>query len=235
MRLGRQPWKAGLGPFLPLAFLAATSLAGCARTGPDLKVQPQRRRAASDIKPAARLTKTLAPGKSKAAEPAREPLEGLDRENQSPEEQARALVQRLKGSFQLDEQDPAQPGLVIDLSFTAAKDSDLGFLAALPRVHELYLINTRITDAGLAHLNQHARLRTLDLARTKVTDLGLPRLGGLPGLRILGLSGTGITDSGLVSIRQLGQLRKLDLSGTAVSEAGVRKLQGALPRLVILR
>ncbi len=40
-------------------------------------------------------------------------------------------------------------------------------------------LNTKVTDAGLAHLKRLTKLETLYLHRTKVTDAGLVHLKGL--------------------------------------------------------
>jgi hypothetical protein len=101
----------------------------------------------------------------------------------APTDQALKLVERLKGSFEIDEQSPGRPVVRIDLSFTTATDADLARLTGCTRLQELYLIDTKITNAGLEHLRAYSSLRTLDLARSAVTDRGLVQLQGLIGLQ----------------------------------------------------
>ena len=78
-------------------------------------------------------------------------------------------------------------------------------------------------------------LRELALVNTRVTDEGLAYLGGLKRLEKLTLGGAAITDRGLAALRGLPELRDLDLFGTRVTEAGVRQLKAALPQLRVMR
>ena len=119
----------------------------------------------------------------------------------------------------------------------------------LPRLRELYLSRTQITDAGLKHLAASVTLQKLDLfdtqvgdeglrsiaklttlvrlglGNTKVTDRGVELLKALPQLQELYLSGTAVTDNGMLAIGQIGQLRSLDLFDTSVTSAGVQHLR----------
>ena len=107
-------------------------------------------------------------------------------------------------------------------------------LRGLTGLRELYLNNTRVTDAELVHLRGLTRLYRLSLQNTKVTDAGLVHLSGLTGLRTLSLDGTQVTDTGLTHLQGLAQLQWLDLSNTRISEAGVAQLQKALPNCRII-
>jgi hypothetical protein len=152
-----------------------------------------------------------------------------------PSAMARALVEKLMGRFQVDEQGPGDSAIIVDLSFTTAADADLERLSGLIHPQQLYLIDTRITDAGLVHLRGQSSLEVLDLARTRITDQGLAHLAGLNSLQTLGLSGTRITDAGVDSLRGLKQLKKLDISSTSLTDAGSRNLRAALPAITIVR
>jgi hypothetical protein len=146
-----------------------------------------------------------------------------------------AVLQKLGGTWQVDEQNPDQPVVIIDLSFKEATDAEIAQLKSHTRLEELYLIETKITDACLAKVKGFADLRTLDLARTHVTDQGIAHLEGLSNLRTLGLSSTKITDAAVSHLKQLSGLQILDLSNTKITDAAVKKLQQALPKVQILR
>ena len=126
-------------------------------------------------------------------------------------------------------------------------DDELAVLKKLPRINDLTLCNTKVTDAGLAnltdlrqlsrlhligcfsdtglgHVERLPRLRELSLRGTRVTDDGLKRLQGFARLQHLDLSDTQVTDTGLEHLTQLKQLRTLDLHDTKVTDAGLRHL-----------
>jgi hypothetical protein len=146
-----------------------------------------------------------------------------------------AVLEKLGGMWQVDEQNPDQPVVIIDLSFKEATDAEIAQLKSLTRLEELYLIETKITDACLANVKGFADLRTLDLARTHVTDQGIAHLEGLSNLRTLGVSSTKITDAVMSHLKLLSGLQILDLSNTEITDAAVKKLQHALPKVQILR
>ena len=92
----------------------------------------------------------------------------------------------------------------------------------------------QVSDADLAEFVQALpRLRELGLDQTEVTDLGLAKLKRLPHLTRLSLNGTKVTDAGLDHLDGLKQLRELLLTDTKVTDEGVAKLQQALPNCTI--
>lgn len=95
----------------------------------------------------------------------------------------------------------------------------------------VWLQNTQITDAGLAHLGGFTTLQILDLDNTHVTDAGLEHLRGLTNLRLLYLFNTRVTDAGLAHLRGLTVLQELSLYNTQVTDAGVAELRRVLPYL----
>lgn len=59
-------------------------------------------------------------------------------------------------------------------------------LKGLAHLQRLYLANTDVADAGLAHLERLSKLQMLILSGTQVTDAGVAQLKqGLPGLGVL--------------------------------------------------
>jgi eukaryotic-like serine/threonine-protein kinase len=145
----------------------------------------------------------------------------------------------------------------LDLSDTPIEDAQLGGLANLPGLRELYLARSRITDAGLAHLKGCRALQRLDLAGAPINGSGLMHLRDLPDLRRLhiggpqlnelflvelaglkklerlGLSKYVLSTQALQSLAQLSQLRELDLSDTKLAPKQLADLKKALPNCQI--
>jgi len=76
-------------------------------------------------------------------------------------------------------------------------------------VNRVYLDNTQITDAELAHLRGLTHLQRLSLDGTQVTDAGLRHLKGLTYLTVLVLSGTKVTDVGAERLQQASGAERL--------------------------
>jgi Leucine-rich repeat (LRR) protein len=101
--------------------------------------------------------------------------------------------------------------------------SDVGLVhvAGLTDLRELYLHDTRITDAGLAPLKRQMHLEQLHLNGTDISDAGLEHLAELTSLNVLNLTSTKVTDDGLVALKKLTQLEKLYIRATNATLAGV--------------
>ena len=102
--------------------------------------------------------------------------------------------------------------------------------ADLEKVADLYLGDTKITDAGLKEVAKLQKLTFLRLSFTNITDAGLKKVAKLQQLTYLGLRGTKITDVGLKEVAKVKQLKYLYLTGTKITKAGVAELQKALPK-----
>jgi hypothetical protein len=118
-----------------------------------------------------------------------------------------------------------QHGDVVGASFVQLSAAELELVGRLPRLEDLEVYHSSVTDAGLAHLRGLTRLKELDLSDWEITDAGLVHLAGLTGLQKLDLSRTPITDAGLVHLAGLTSLQDLDLANTGVSNAGVAHLK----------
>ena len=114
----------------------------------------------------------------------------------------------------------------LDLGHTKVSDAGLKLLEGLARLQQLDLEGTKVGDAGLAHLKGLTQLQRLNLCNTAVSDAGLAYLSGLKKLRRLDLCGTKISDAGLVHIRALTELQSLGLSDSTVSDVGLERLKG---------
>jgi hypothetical protein len=128
------------------------------------------------------------------------------------------------------------PGLKrLDCNGTKITDAGLAHIGGITSLEWLWLADTPVTDAGLAELKRLTRLRELGLNGTQITDVGLAHLKGLTGLRELWLNGTDTTDSGLAHLKELTGLEWLFLRGTQVSDEGIANLKRDLPALQIGR
>lgn len=113
----------------------------------------------------------------------------------------------------------------------SAADDDLALLAEMPRVRELDLSQSKVTDAGLAHLGRLTQLKSLSLDQTAITDAGLEHIAKLTQLELLGLSQTAITDAGLSKLKTFVNLKFLHVDKTRTTEAGLKALEQALTKL----
>src|SRR5213592_2062978 len=126
------------------------------------------------------------------------------------------------------------------------EDSVLERLAALPRLEEMQLHQTRLPgnalapftrlkyldlsdnrffdDRGLRHVGRMSGLTKLYLTGTSITDEGARNLAGLTNLTELALDGTGISDAGLAHLAGLTNLRRLNLQGSTVTDSGLAHL-----------
>ena len=161
-----------------------------------------------------------------------------------------ALVERLGGQIERDENTPGRPVVGIRLATTRISDDQLGELRGLSSLRSLDLTQTRISDSGLARLRGHEGLRSLVLFDTRVTDAGFASIATLSGLEtlVVGLcdvAGPGlshleslnhlktlslfvlnVTDETLAPVARLTRLERLDLVGLKITDAGLVHLRG---------
>jgi hypothetical protein len=78
----------------------------------------------------------------------------------------------------------------------------------LPKLQDLYLPDSPVSDAGLKPIAALPKLRHLDLQYSAVTDAGMSGLAGAQNLETLVLSHTGATEAALTA---LGPARRLNL------------------------
>ena len=125
--------------------------------------------------------------------------------------------------------------LVVSLA-TAGKqagDTELDFVKQLPKVVQLDLRNTGVTDKGLADLQGMTALESLHLEGTAVTDAGLANLKSLSNLQYLNLFNTAVTDQGVANLQGLKNLKRVYLWETKVTDAGVAGLKKSLPGIYV--
>jgi hypothetical protein len=87
----------------------------------------------------------------------------------------------------------------------------------------LYLFNTKVTDAGLAHFKDCKNLVALGLYNTQLTDAGLIHFKDCKALTRLFLGGTKVSDSGLAHLKGM-PLTQLWIYNTGITD--LTPLQG---------
>lgn len=114
----------------------------------------------------------------------------------------------------------------LSLAGTRITDDQLADLSKAPGLEHLYFDGEALTDAGLAHLATMKGLKSLHLGLRcpKVTDAGLAHLAKLDRLEALSLSGASVTDAGLAHLSGLTALRELSLKTMPITDAGLAHL-----------
>ncbi len=98
----------------------------------------------------------------------------------------------------------------------------------------LSLRKMRLTNASLAELAKLKRLRELDIVNSPLSDRGVASLAANKHIVELRLVETLITDVGLVDLASIPTLKWLDLRDTAVTDAGVSSLKESQPDLEVV-
>lgn len=167
-------------------------------------------------------------------------------------EQSRVIaeIKQRVGEVTHDENRPGRPVVEVVLYGSQYTDGFLERLCVFPELRTLVLMETNISEAGLAHLQKLSSLRTLVLSlfpvsgsyldrlqdlpqlqelvltRAQVGDAGLAHLQRLPQLQALSLIDNPVTDAGLIVLQSLPQLRRLTLQRTRATNAGLKHLRG---------
>ncbi len=122
---------------------------------------------------------------------------------------------------------PASPVEVVSIRLDGLGilDPDLANLKAAPRLVELSLSDTKVTDDGLVHLRPLEDLTRLDLSQNNIQGRGLDNLSRMSRLAQLNLSHTAITDQAVARLRPLTKLRWLLVSDTELTDLGIEQLK----------
>lgn len=116
----------------------------------------------------------------------------------------------------------------LDLSLNPIADSVLEQTqGSWPKLQELTLAKTKVTDVGIALLgNSTPRLQNLDLTGDEgVTDKGIAGLAGMPITRLY-ITGTKATDASLEVMRKLPKLEHLYCGNRSLTDQGIANLKG---------
>ncbi len=118
----------------------------------------------------------------------------------------------------------------LSLHCTSITDHSLALLAQLSNLEELDLSDTDISEENLAELvSGCGRLRVLNLDDTKVGNGAIKILAEARNLRILDLADAGITEEGIASLSSLNQLTWLTVWGHRVDRDTQTAVRESLP------
>lgn len=109
-------------------------------------------------------------------------------------------------------------------------DGGVARLAEMPRLLEIRIAGTKVTDKSLHALGRKPDLRAVDVSGSdRITDAGVAALADCRQLEVLILRETRVTSASLPTIARFSRLRELSLNATRVN-AGLSQL-GALKSL----
>ncbi len=158
-----------------------------------------------------------------------------------PDRRAAEYVLSIGGTVQVNNSnvDIVRPVDLPTQSFTLTKiwlrdnrqvtAAGLAACAGCTWLRHLDLVNTAVTDAGLAHFKESKNLFVLDLDRApQIGDEGLASFAGSTAIGHLWLGGTAVTDRGLAHFRACKSLLSLDVKGTQVTNEGLMNFRGCV-------
>lgn len=175
--------------------------------------------------------KGTAPAVTKEVKPKAKPLTEVEKKAIAD---AAAKMSAINASLMQVSLDSEQLRLVCVNAADKFGDKELADLAPVA-AHIVWadLARTKVTDAGLASLAKMSNLERLHLENTAITDGGLAQLSGLTKLEYLNIYGTKTTDAGIAKLATNKALKKLYVWQTGVTAEGAKKLQAAVPGLVV--
>jgi hypothetical protein len=114
------------------------------------------------------------------------------------------------------------------LKDTQTTDECLAAISRLHRLERLYCWNAvQVTDAGLAHLRKLPKLKDVHLSNSQITDESLGVFGDMVQMRALSLQQNAFTDRGLARLTKLNHLKELwiDMGPTDITDQGLAYLE----------
>ena len=109
-------------------------------------------------------------------------------------------------------------------------DAGLEYLTAAPKLQNINLWGTGVTDEGMVSIGKITGLTSLNIDDTYIHDDGLAHLAPLTKLTFLHLGKTKVTDEGLPSLYGMQDMKTLILTNVnGVSEDGITALKAKLP------
>jgi hypothetical protein len=150
-----------------------------------------------------------------------------------PERQREGAILSLRWHHDILPPRPTQQVKVARFGYSGVTDEELGLLAAVPELEELYLAaGTNLTPAGLRHLARFPNLKKVVSERSPADSLApFVSCPGLEDLEVVFEGSTEVGDEHTAGLEQLSNLRRLVLRGCRLGSptvwrlAGLRKLQ----------
>ncbi len=118
----------------------------------------------------------------------------------------------------------------LDLSgciFEEATLEQFSSAGALPRLTDLWLENTGLSDEALPFIARLSWLEWLILGGTRISDDGLEHLRSMALLRALWVNNTGVSDAGLLRLDVLRKLSEINIQGSQATQSGLDALFAA--------
>lgn len=120
--------------------------------------------------------------------------------------------------------------------------ADLQMLSAFPRLHELDLAHTGVTDDDVPAIRKLSALHKLSVMETQITAAGVQQLATLPQLEWLLISPAQLNDATVKSLKESARLKNLVIMERipvgrtpqhSINEEKLAQLKGALPGVKI--
>lgn len=116
----------------------------------------------------------------------------------------------------------------------AIGDSDIEYLARLPKATFLSLESSRVTADGLAMLSGMPCLEELDLNTCEVSDATLAELSKTPRLRVLRIDASSISLQGLRYFQDSRELKEIILNNSRILDSEIAEVKESMPRVAII-
>lgn len=139
-----------------------------------------------------------------------------------------SMLASMKAKFKKDDKGRVES---IVLSGDKIDDRLVPQLKLLPKLRQVTLHNTLVSNAGLAYLIECNRLEVVRIAYCRVTDNGLPHLGKIKGLKRLEIWGAGLSEKKVDELKALfaAQKRTIEVDFRRGAILGVNGLPNIQP------
>ncbi len=141
-------------------------------------------------------------------------------------EEAVSRLQKLGCAFEVDQQQPDEPIVMIHATCGQFTDEDVARLRGMTELQRLALRKTAVTDAGLIYLKDFPELQGLSIASPFITDAGIAHLEGLTSLEVLAIEGRQFGNASLAYLRGMKNLERLWITDARIDAAGFKCLEG---------
>lgn len=123
--------------------------------------------------------------------------------------------------------------VALEISENAIEDEALVAISKMPKLEDLNLLRTKVTDAGVAYLAK-VKLKRLNLDDNPgITDVAIETIGRIQSLEFLHVGKTKVTNAGIEKLATLTSLKDLLTNDTAVSSVATESLQKKIPGLKV--
>lgn len=123
----------------------------------------------------------------------------------------------------------------LELGFSQLTDQDLESIQAhLPRVLDLKIGHSQVTDAGLSLLAEHRSLGQLDVEGTRVTAAALAKVLANNSLKLMALDSRQLDAEGLLALQRRPRLSYLIIVSNNDAPVQLSRLRGAEPNALVL-